>query len=193
MITETTDKEWERLEQFNQTLEKEKEDLQKEKEDLQKEKENMQKEKEDMQKEKEDMQKEKVKLEKKLGMKLFNTTVKKMFDDENFVKKLDEKLLDLTRDGKIDSKDVPDLMLIVLEITDNLSKFNLTYEEILKVLEEFIIYILETKNLIQEKDKDEIFRLVNTVIKLTMARPQVSKWFKKLWTNIRSKLCCCSS
>lgn len=177
LITKNIEIEWEKLEKVRQNLELEKENLNKEKEKLDNEKLNF--------------EKDKIKLEKKLGIHLFNSTVKKMFDDEDFVKSLDEKVSEITKDGKVDSKDIPELMLIVLEVTDNLKKFNLTYDEILKVLEEFIIYIIETKNLVEEKDKEEVNRLIKTVIKLTMARPVVSKWFKKMWDKLKSKICCC--
>ncbi len=163
LITANIELEWDRLEKAHQKLELEKENL----------------------------NKEKLKLEKKLGIHLFNSTVKKMFDNDEFVKSLDEKISEITKDGKVDLKDLPELMLIVLEVTDNLNKFNLTYDEILIVLEEFIMYIIETKNLVENKDMPEVNRLIKTVIKLTMARPAVSKWFKKIWDKVKSKLCCC--
>jgi hypothetical protein len=168
-ITTNIELEWDRLEKEQQKIELEKENLKKEKLNF---------------------EKDKAKLEKKLGIHLFNSTVKKMFDDDKFVKSLDEKISEITKDGKVDLKDLPELMLIVLEVTDNLNKFNLTYDEVLLVLEEFIIYIIETKNLVENKDKEDITRLIKTVIKLTMARPVVSKWFKKMWGKLKSKLCC---
>lgn len=166
-------------------------DIDNEWEKIEKVRQNLNKEIEKLNSEKLDFEKDKVKLEKKLGIQLFNSTIKRMFDDEQFVKSLDEKISEITKDGKVDSKDIPELMLIVLEVTDNLNKFNLTYDEILKVLEEFIIYIIETKNLVEDKDKKDVNRLIKTVIKLTMARPIVSKWFKKMLDKIKSKLFCC--
>jgi hypothetical protein len=82
-------------------------------------------------------------------------------------------------------------MLIVLECTNNLEKFDMTYDEIMEILEEFIMHILETKNLVDDKDKELVQKLLKTVIKLTMARPQVKSWFKNLWNIIKSKFFCC--
>ena len=178
------EQEWGNLEKVRQYL-----DLEKDK--LNNEKEKLNNEKEKLNNEKINFQKDRIKLEKKIGVHLFNSTVKKMFDDEDFVKSLDEKVCEITKDGKIDSKDIPDLMLIVLEVTNNLNKFNLTYDEILKVLEEFIIYIIENKNLVEEKNKEEVNRIIKTVVKLTMARPVVSKWFKKIFDKLKFKLLCC--
>ena len=123
--------------------------------------------------------------------KVINLAIKKLVDDQEFIKNLDERIKEITKDGKINSNDIPDLMLIVLECSDNLGKFDLTYNEILEILEEFIMHILETRNLIEEKDKETVEKLLRTVIKLTMARPQVKSWFKNLWNIIKSKFNCC--
>ena len=136
---------------------------------------------------KEEVVKEEVKLTEN---KVLNSAIKKLVDDEEFIKSLDERIKEITRDGKIDSKDIPDLMLIVLECSDNLGKFDLTYDEILQILEEFIMYILETRNLIEEKDKESIEKLLRTVLKLTMARPQIKSWFKTMWKKIKAKFNC---
>lgn len=158
---------------------------------LDEERQKIEREREELEKEKKQFEKDKEKIEKKLGVYLFNSTVKKMFDDEEFINKLNERISEITMDGKVDAKDIPDLMLIILDVTDNLSKLNLTYEEVLKVLEEFVIYIIESKDLVREKDREDVNRLIKTAIKLTLARPQVSNWFKKIYANIKSKLCCC--
>ena len=69
LITANIELEWDRLEKAHQKLELEKENL----------------------------NKEKLKLEKKLGVHLFNSTVKKMFDNDEFVKSLDEKISEITK------------------------------------------------------------------------------------------------
>ena len=39
--------------------------------------------------------------------------------------------------------------------------------------------------------KEIVEKLLRTVIKLTMARPQIKSWFKNLWKILKSKFNCC--
>jgi hypothetical protein len=123
---------------------------------------------------------------------ILNATFAKLMDDEVFKKNLEERLNEITKDGKINSDDIPDIMLIILDCTDNLDKFELTYDELVQLLDIFINYILTKYNLIQEKDEEEFKRIIKTVVKLTLTRPKVKTFFTKLWKRIVSSItnCC---
>lgn len=121
-----------------------------------------------------------------------NATFAKLMDDEVFKKNLEERLNEITKDGKINSDDIPDIMLIILDCTDNLDKFELTYDELVQLLDIFINYILTKYNLIEEKDEEEFKRIIKTVVKLTLTRPKVKTFFTKIWKRFVSSItnCC---
>jgi uncharacterized protein YlzI (FlbEa/FlbD family) len=122
--------------------------------------------------------------------KILKSTVQKLIDDDDFINSLEDKLNEIVKDGKIDSKDIPMIMLVMMECTNNLDKFNLTYNELIETIEEFMIYLLESKKLIREEDKEEIYNLIKLVIKLTMTKPNIHGWFKRQWVKIKSKFNC---
>ena len=53
-------------------------------------------------------------------------------------------------DGEINMCDVPNIVVIITECSNNLKKFNLTYEELPQVLEELIDYVLKEYNLLPQ-------------------------------------------
>ena len=73
---------------------------------------------------------------------LVKTIATKMIDNPEFVKTMEKKLKDIMKDGKITSTDIPHIMVIVVQCTNNLKSFNLTYDELQDVLEQTIIYLL---------------------------------------------------
>ncbi len=120
-----------------------------------------------------------------------HTIITSLTEDQEFIKRIELKIAEIMKDGKVDKHDIPTIILIVLECTNNLSKFNLNYEQFQKVLEELINYLLNHFDLIPEGDKEDFKILINTSLKLVMYQPYVTNaiksFFNKLWNFITCK------
>jgi hypothetical protein len=72
---------------------------------------------------------------------VLHSAAQKIVDDPIFLKIVEAKLKSIMVDGKIDKKDIPDIVIMVIYCTNNLKKFNLSYNQLGEVLEETIIYL----------------------------------------------------
>jgi hypothetical protein len=97
----------------------------------------------------------------------------KLIDDPIFMKIMETKINSIMMDGKIDKKDIPEIMELVLYCTNNLKKLKLTYKELTEVLEEIIIYILEHFKVIPEEQRYEFILMTKTMVNLVMFQPKV--------------------
>lgn len=120
-------------------------------------------------------------------MSTLHNATRKLVDDPEFLIVVEKKLHEIMEDGKITSRDIPDIMLLVINCTDNLGTFNLSYEELTDVLEETINYLLEHFKVIPEDDKDDFRLMTKTVVKLVMLRPRVKTCITSCWYKIK---CC---
>ena len=87
-------------------------------------------------------------------------------------------------DDKITVADIPDIIFLVAECSDNLGSFKLTYNELPEILEELINYILDKFNVIPDEQEDSFRRMVSMVVKLVMLKPRV----KRACTTLLDKL-----
>jgi hypothetical protein len=97
----------------------------------------------------------------------------KIIDDPIFMKIIETKINSIMMDGKIDKKDIPDIMEIILYCTNNLKKLKLTYKELSEVLEELIMYILDHFKVIPEDQRYEFISMTKTMVNLVMFQPRV--------------------
>lgn len=111
-----------------------------------------------------------------------------LIEDKEVLDNIENSLKEIMEDGKVTSSDIPDLFNIVIECTDNLGKFNLTYNQLPEFLEELVNYILDHFNLIPDDEEEDIKKMINTAIKLVMLKPKVKKGLLKLWSKLTS--CC---
>ena len=116
-----------------------------------------------------------------------STFLQALIEDKELLDNIESSLQDIMKDGKVTTNDIPDIFNIVIECTENLGKFNLTYNELPEVLDELINYILNHYNLIPEDEEESFQKMINTAIKLVMLQPKIKKGCLKLW----SKLNCC--
>jgi hypothetical protein len=126
-----------------------------------------------------------------LSNSMVSMIVKSLTEDPEFIRLIELKLAEIMKDGKVDKHDIPTIMLIVLECTNNLSKFNLNYEQFQKVLEDLINHLLNKFDLIRQEDLEDFKLLINTSLKLVMYQPQIKSviklFFTKLWNLITCK------
>ena len=125
--------------------------------------------------------------------KLLSIAATKILHDERLKSSVAQKIDSIMSDGKIDTGDIPDILSIVVECTDNLGKFNLSYSELLEVLEEVIMYILEHHKLIPDDKKEEFRKMIHGSIKLVLLQPKIKSCMLAGWSKFKSIFCCCSS
>ena len=115
---------------------------------------------------------------------ILHNAAQKLVDDPTFLKIVETKLKSIMSDGKIDKKDIPEIIVLVVYCTNNLKKFNLKYKELGEVLEETIIYLLNHFNVIPEDKKEEFKIMTNSMVQLVMMEPKVKSCLSSLWNFI---------
>ncbi len=118
---------------------------------------------------------------------VLHSAAQKIVDDPVFLKIVETKLKSIMNDGKIDKKDIPDIMILVVYCTNNLKKFNLSYNELEEVLEETIMYLLNHFNVIPEESKEEFKMMTKSMVELVMLQPKVKSCFSSIWNCIKCK------
>jgi hypothetical protein len=118
---------------------------------------------------------------------LLHSAAQKLVDDPVFLKIVEAKLKSVMSDGKIDKKDIPDIMVLIIYCTNNLKKFNLSYDELGEVLEETIMYLLNHFDVIPEDNKEDFRLMTNSMVQLVMMQPKVKSCLSSIWNFILCK------
>ena len=95
---------------------------------------------------------------------ILHKATKKLIEDPIFLKIIETKIKSIMSDGKIDKNDIPDIILLLVYCTNNLKKFNLSYNELSDVLEETVLYILNHFDVIPDDKRDELMEMIQTMI-----------------------------
>ena len=119
---------------------------------------------------------------------VLHIAAQKIVDDPIFLKIVEAKLKSIMVDGKIDKKDIPDIVIMVIYCTNNLKKFNLSYNQLGEVLEETIIYLLNHFDVIPEENKEEFIMMTRNIVELVMMQPKVKTFFNKIYYIIKSMI-----
>jgi hypothetical protein len=125
--------------------------------------------------------------------KLLSVTATKVLHDEKLKTSVTQKIESIMQDGKVDTSDIPDILSIVVECTDNLGALHLSYTELIEVLEEIIMYILEQHKVIPDDKKQEFTKMIHGSIKLVLLQPKIKSCILSGWTRLKSLFCCSSS
>jgi hypothetical protein len=111
---------------------------------------------------------------------ILHPAAQKLIDDPTFLKIIEAKIQSITSDGKIDKKDIPDIVVLVVYCTNNLKKFNLNADTLGEVLEDTIMYLLCHFNVLP-KDKNSEFRIMTkSIIDLVMMQPKFKSCFNSI-------------
>ena len=84
-------------------------------------------------------------------------------------------------------KDIPDIIQLIVYCTDDLKKFNLSYNELGEVLEETIMYLLNHFDVIPDDNKEDFRIMTNSMVKLVMMQPKVKSCLSSIWNFIICK------
>ncbi len=118
---------------------------------------------------------------------VLHSAAQKIVEDPVFLKIVEAKLKSIMKDGKIDKTDIPDIMILVVYCTNNLKKFNLSYNELGEVLEETIMYLLNHFNVIPDESKEDFIAMTKSMVELVMMQPKVKSCFISIWNFIKCK------
>ena len=118
---------------------------------------------------------------------VLHIAAQKIVDDPIFLKIVESKLKSIMKDGKIDKKDIPDILRMVIYCTNNLKKFNLSYNELGEVLEETIMYLLNNFDVIPENAREDFITMTKSMVQLVMLQPKVKSWLVSVWNCILCK------
>ena len=102
----------------------------------------------------------------------------KIINDTSFTNNIEKKINSIMKDNKIDSKDIPDITLLIIECSTNLKKFKVSRNELPILLSSLIDYILDKYNLITENQEEDFKKMTANIIKLVMLKPKVNKCLK---------------
>lgn len=111
---------------------------------------------------------------------ILHPAAQKLVDDPTFLKIIEVKLQSIMSDGKIDKKDIPEIIVLVVYCTNNLKKFNLSSKKLGGVLEETIMYLLQYFKVIPDDKREEFKAITNSMITLVMMEPKVKSCFKSI-------------
>ncbi len=108
--------------------------------------------------------------------------------DPKFVAKLETSVKNIMKDGKIDQYDVPELVFIITDSYNEMSRFRLTYDELPQLIKMIYAFMVQKLNLIPDDKRPEFDRLVDSALRLVMMQPVV----KQAVTSCFSKIfpCC---
>jgi hypothetical protein len=106
-----------------------------------------------------------------------STDIKYVFDiltsNSEFVKKIEGAVYEITKDGKIDSSDIPEFIFIITESYNTYTTIKITKNDLPIFIKMVVNEIIKKKNLISEDKKQEFDKLVDSALKLVMMQPRV--------------------
>lgn len=95
--------------------------------------------------------------------------------DPKFITRLESSINNIMKDGKIDQNDVPELIFIITDAYNEMSRFRLTYDDLPKLIKMVYSFMVEKLNLIPEDKRPDFERLVDSALRLVMIQPIVNK------------------
>lgn len=113
-----------------------------------------------------------------------------LLDDDKFLKTLEGQIKYIMHDGKVDTKDIPEVMIILTECYNNLGKIKVTNDELPDLFHEIIYYVINKYNLLPDDEVNEFMNMIEMGIKLIMIKPIVRKGCSKFWSKCKKLLCC---
>ena len=106
--------------------------------------------------------------------------VNTLITDVKFKKNVSDTLNKVMKDGKIDHKDLPDIIFLVIDSYNRLEGKKLSLNDIPEFIRKVVKIILDEKNLIPDDHEEDFLNMVETAIKLVMIQPRVKNCCKLL-------------
>mgnify|MGYP003975367331 CR=1 FL=1 len=109
-----------------------------------------------------------------------DTIIDNLIKDTVFKKNVSDTITKVMKDGKIDHKDLPDIIFLVIDSYNKLNSKKLSTNDIPEFIRRVVKIILDEKNLIHDNQEEMFLNMVEIAIKLVMIQPKVKKCCKLL-------------
>lgn len=109
-----------------------------------------------------------------------SNVAKILIKNPKFIKTVEGNIKFIMKDGKVDIHDIPEIISIVTESYNNISKIKLTYEQLPEILSEIIDFIFTKYDVIPDDQEEKFKKMIDMVIKLVMLQPKVKKGCMKV-------------
>lgn len=115
--------------------------------------------------------------------------VRELLDNEEFVNKCKENLLEILEDKKFDANDVPELINLVVLILEEYDNFEIDEKDIAEVLRVIIVELLEKFNLLDEA-KPDLEKMLDSCLKLVILKVKSKTFWNKVKSFFKKCKCC---
>ena len=95
--------------------------------------------------------------------------------NNEFIKKIDTSIESITKDGKLDSSDIPEFVFIITESYNMCNTLKINQNDLPVFIKMVINDIIKKKNLINENSKQEVDKLIDSALKLVMIQPRIQQ------------------
>ena len=115
--------------------------------------------------------------------------VRELLDNEEFVNKCKENLLEILEDKKFDANDVPELINLVVLILEEYDNFEIDEKDIAEVLRVIIVELLQKFNLLDEA-KPDLEKMLDSCLKLVVLKVKSKTFWNKVISFFKKCKCC---
>lgn len=102
-----------------------------------------------------------------------------LVSDPKFIADIEKTMKEITSDGKIDLKDLPKILLLIMKAYNASKTFELTYDELPELITCVSGHLLEKYKMIPEDQVDEYNTLIEYGIQMIIFKPKVKSCIKK--------------
>ena len=100
----------------------------------------------------------------------------KLMSNDEFSKKLQTSISEITKDGKIDMNDIPQIMFIITELINNTPSISITSDDLSELATKIITFIIKKTNITLSNEEEEVVsKLIESSIKLILLQPRIKK------------------
>ena len=105
-----------------------------------------------------------------------NKLVTMIVDDKNFTTRIEEYITNMMKDGQIDYQDIPEIILMIMDIYGTVKESRLiTVDELPDFIKTLFNIIVKKYNLIADDKRQAMEPLINGAIKLVLLIPRIKK------------------
>ena len=115
--------------------------------------------------------------------------IRELLDNEEFVNKCKENLLEILEDKKFNANDVPELINLVVLILEEYDNFEIDEKDIAEVLRVIIVELLEKFNLLDEA-KPDLEKMLDSCLKLVVLKVKSKSFWNKIGSFFKKCKCC---
>ena len=116
--------------------------------------------------------------------KLPEQIVRELLDNDEFVDECKKNLLEILKDKKFDSSDMPEVISLVVLLAENYDSFNVNEEDVSEVLKLLVMELIKKLKLTEDIN-EEIEKMLDACLKLVILKvksKEVRQGCKKLFS-----------